>query len=75
VGAQQAEAAEKRPKTDPPLTAEQAVRRREEDGLHLARKRVLQQLQSNLNPRHRKLLEEELAALDSKLRQFKAPSA
>jgi hypothetical protein len=70
VEAQQAEAVEKHPRPNPPLTAEQALRRREQDGLRLARNRVLQQLQANLNPRHRKLLEEELAELDSKLRHF-----
>ncbi len=75
VEAQQAEAAEKRAKAAPPLTADQAMRHREQEGLRLARKRVLQQLQSNLNPRHRKLLEDELAELDLKLSRFEAPSA
>jgi len=75
VEAQQQEAAENVAKAGPPMTAEQAVRRREEQGLGLARNRVLQQLRSNLNPRHRKLLEEELAALDRKLSRFEVPPA
>lgn len=75
VEAQQAEAAEKRAKAAPPLTAEQAMRQREQEGLRLVRKRVLQQLQSKLNPRHRKLLEDELAELDSMLSRLEAPPA
>ena len=74
IEAQQAEAAEKQVKRGPPLTADQARKRREQEGLHLARKRVAQQLQSDLNPRHRKLLEDELAELDSKLNRFEVPS-
>lgn len=74
VEAQQAEAAEKQAKVGPVLTAEQAMQRREQESLRLARNRVLQQLQSNLNPRHRKLLEQELAELESMLNRFEAPA-
>ena len=49
------------------MTAEQAARRRQEEGLLLSRRRVVQQLESNPDARHRKLLEEMLAALDEKL--------
>ena len=49
------------------MTAEQAARRRQEEGLLLSRGRVLQQLASSPDVRHRKLLEEMLSALDEKL--------
>jgi septal ring factor EnvC (AmiA/AmiB activator) len=74
VEAQQADAAEKQTKSRPPLTVQQAKHQRELEGLRLARHRVLQQLQANLNPRYRKLLQEELADLDSKLLQLGAPA-
>jgi hypothetical protein len=74
VEAQQAEAADKQAKIRPPLTAQQAMHQREQEVLRLTRNRVLQQLQGNLNPRHRKLLEEELADLDAKLRRLDAPT-
>jgi hypothetical protein len=74
VEAQQAEVADKQAKIRPPLTAQQAMHQREQEVLRLTRNRVLQQLQGNLNPRHRKLLEEELADLDAKLRRLDAPT-
>lgn len=70
VEAQQAEASDKTPKSRPRLTAEAAARHRERENLRLSRQRVLQQLESSQNPRLRKLLEDELAALDEKLSRF-----
>ena len=49
------------------LTPQQAVQKQERDALELSRKRVLEQLQSVQNPRHRQMLESALAELDSRL--------
>ena len=67
VEAQQSEASEKRAESRPRLTAEAASRVRELETLRLSRQRVLQQLERTVNPRHRLLLESELADLDQKL--------
>jgi hypothetical protein len=71
VEAQQAEADEKSSKPKLKLTAEAAARQREQETLRLSRQRVLQQLEASQNPRHRKLLEQELADLDEKINRFK----
>jgi len=70
VEAQQAEAIEPTAQTRTRLTPEAAARARDRETLRLSRQRVLQQLERAQNPRHRKLLQDELAALDDKLRQF-----
>jgi hypothetical protein len=70
VEAQQAEAVSKTVPARPPLTAEQAARSREKENLRLARHTVLQQLETSSNPRHRRLLQDTLAALDEKLSQL-----
>ena len=49
------------------LTPEQAARKQQEETIHLSRRRILQQLQSAQNPRHRQMLESALADLDSRL--------
>jgi hypothetical protein len=49
------------------LTPDQIARQRQAEGLSLARKSVLQQLQSVQDPRHRQMLEHALADLDAKL--------
>jgi hypothetical protein len=67
VEAQQAEASEKSSPSQPRMSAEEAVRWREKESLRLARIRVLQQLDSSQNSRHRKLLQETLKDLDAKL--------
>jgi hypothetical protein len=67
VEAQQSEADEKPAHSRPRLTAEAAARLRERESLRLSRQRVLQQLERAANPRHRLLLESELADLDQKL--------
>jgi hypothetical protein len=67
VEAQQAEASDKSSKPRPPMSPEEAARWREKESLRLSRQRVLQQLDATQNPRHRKMLEDSLAALDEKL--------
>ena len=67
VEAQQAEAGEKSSQTGKKMSPEEAVRWREKENLRLARQRVIQQLETSQNPRHRKLMEETLAHLDKRL--------
>jgi hypothetical protein len=69
VEAQQEEASDKSAKHRPPMSVEEAARWREKESLRLSRQRVLQQLESSQNPRHRKLLEDALADLDEKLKK------
>jgi hypothetical protein len=49
------------------LTPQQAARKQQEDAINLSRRRILQQLQSVQNPRHRQMLESALSDLDSRL--------
>jgi hypothetical protein len=49
------------------LTPEQAARRRAREAFELSRRRVLQQLQSIQNPRHRQMLESALSDLNAQL--------
>jgi hypothetical protein len=49
------------------LTPEQALRKQRKEAIDLSRRRVLQQLQSVQNPRHRQMLESALSELDSQL--------
>jgi hypothetical protein len=67
VEAQQSEAFDKPAQSRSRLTPEDAVRARERETLRLSRQRVLQQLERTQNPRHRLLLQNELADLDQKL--------
>jgi len=68
VEAQQAEASERNQKPRAKLTLEEAARLRERESVRLARQRLLQQLESSRNPRHRVLLENALSDLDQKLK-------
>lgn len=52
------------------LTPQELIKRREQDELGLARKSVLHQLETAQNPRHRKMLQDALAELDTRLRQM-----
>jgi len=71
VEAQQAEAIEQSSKSRATrLSPEEAARIRVRDNLRLARRRVLQQLESSQDERHRKVLQESLAAVDEKLRSL-----
>lgn len=67
---QQAEAMQAPTPGKRPLNSEELARRRLADEIGLARKSVLHQLETAQNPRHRKLLEDALAALDERLRQM-----
>jgi len=49
------------------LTAEQTARKQTQEALELSRRRVLQQLQSVQNPRHRQMLESALSELNARL--------
>jgi hypothetical protein len=69
VEAQQAEASDKSEKRRPAMTPEAAARWREKENLRLCRQRVLQQLETIQNPRHRELLEKSLADLDEELKK------
>jgi hypothetical protein len=64
---QQAEASRSQAKPNRPLTSAQAAQFRERENLLLSRKRVLRQMETTVNPRHRELLQLELDALDRQL--------
>ena len=70
IEAQQAEASEKNAPSRARLTPEAAAQVRDREALRLTRQRVLQQLERAQNPRHRSLLQEELSALEERLKQF-----
>jgi hypothetical protein len=71
VEAQQAEAIEQSSKTHAaPLSPEERAQARRNENLRLARRRLLQQLESSQDERHRKLLQHGLTALDEKLRNI-----
>jgi hypothetical protein len=57
-------------KHGPSLTPEELARQHRIEGLMLSRKRVLQQLEGALNPRHRALLQAALTELDGQLAQL-----
>ena len=50
-----------------PLTPEQILAAQKRQGLELSRKRILQQLETVSNPRHRQVLEAALKDLDEQL--------
>jgi hypothetical protein len=72
VEAQQADAGEKSAASRTRLTAEEAVRQRNKEGLLLARKRVLAQMEASKNPRHREMMETSLNELDRQLSQLES---
>jgi ADP-ribose pyrophosphatase YjhB (NUDIX family) len=49
------------------LTAQQAAVKQRKEALNLSRRRVLQQLQTVQNPRHRQMLEAAISDLDAQL--------
>jgi hypothetical protein len=67
VEAQQADAAEKPGVRPPPMTAKEAARHREVEGLRLSRSRIMQELSTQQEPRHRQMLEQALADLERKI--------
>ena len=64
---EQQAAASVRPELRQPLTAEQRAIRQQLETLQLSRKRIVHQLEAAQNPRHRQVLENALADLDSRL--------
>jgi hypothetical protein len=71
IASQQEEAGKKSSVPRPRRTAEASARQREQETLRLSRQRVVQQLATSQNPRHRSLLEQELADLEEKIGRFK----
>jgi hypothetical protein len=67
VEAQQEEAGEKPGIRPPPMTPEEAARHRQVEGLRLSRTRIMQDLSTQQDPRHRKMLEQALADLERKI--------
>jgi hypothetical protein len=66
VEEQQAAASTKR-ESKQRLTTQQVANKQQEEAIHLSRRRVLQQLESAQNPRHRQMLESALSELDARL--------
>jgi hypothetical protein len=71
VEAQQEEAADSKKEPRPRLTADQASRVRQLEGVQLSRKRVLQQLETTRDPRRRNMLSAALAELDEQITSLK----
>ena len=72
VEAQQAEAAESRTTPKRRLSFEQANQLHQIDGLQLSRRRVLHQLETVQNPRHREMLKQALADLDLQIKALES---
>lgn len=72
VEAQQADAAEGRSEPKPRLTSLEVDRFHRLQGLQLSRQRVLQQLESAQNPRHRDMLQQALAELDRRIQALES---
>ena len=70
VEAQQAEVLDASGPVRSRLTPEEAARARQQETLRLSRQRVLQQMERVTDPRHRRILQHELSALEDKLGQF-----
>ena len=70
VEQQQEEMSERRKTVRPPISPDEQQRNRKREGLLLSRKRLTQQLQAAENPRHRRILEQAIAELDSQLSSF-----
>ena len=70
VEQQQEEMSERRKTVRPPISPDEQQRNRKREGLLLSRKRLTQQLQAAGNPRHRRILEDAIAEMDSQLSSF-----
>lgn len=75
VESQQADASAKPAKSGKPVSAEEARRLRELENLRLSRQRVVQQLETSQNSRHRTLLQNALTELEMKLQEISNPIA
>jgi hypothetical protein len=71
VEQQQEEMSEQRETFRAPISPDEQQRNRKRDGLLLSRGLLAQQLQAATNPRHRQMLEQAIAELDSQLSSFK----
>jgi hypothetical protein len=71
VEQQQEEMSEQRKTSRAPISPGEQQRNRKREGLLLSRERLTQQLQAATNPRHRQVLEQAIAELDSRLSSFK----
>jgi hypothetical protein len=67
VEEQQSEAVSPADKSRRQLTPDELAKRREQEGIFLTRKRILQQMETVQHPQHRKMLEMALSELDAKL--------
>jgi uncharacterized protein involved in exopolysaccharide biosynthesis len=67
VEQQQEERAEQRTTSRAPISPDQQQLNRKVEGLRLSLERLNQQLQAAANPRHRQMLEQSIAELDSQL--------
>jgi hypothetical protein len=67
VEQQQEERSAQRETVRAPLSPDEQQRNRKREGLLLSRGRLLQQLQTAGNPRHRQMLEHSVAELDRQL--------
>ena len=67
VEQQQEERAAQQNNVHAPVSPELQQRNRKRDGLLLSRQRLIQQLQTACNPRHRQMLEQSMAELDRQL--------
>jgi len=67
VELQQSDLSEKESKPSIRLTPDEIARQREREGLALSRSRILQQLETAKNPRHREMLQQALDDLDNRL--------
>jgi predicted component of type VI protein secretion system len=70
VEQQQEEMSERRKIVQAPLSPDEQQRNRKREGLLLSRQRLAQQVQGACNPRHRQMLEQSIAELDSQLSSF-----
>jgi hypothetical protein len=70
VEQQQEEMSEQRKTLRPPISPDEQQRNRKREGLLLCRKRLTQQLQAAGNSRHRQMLEQAIAELDTQLSSF-----
>ncbi len=71
VEQQQAEMSEQRRTVRAPISPDEQQRNRKLEGLLLSRERLTQQLLAATNPRHRQMLEQAIAELDSQLSSSK----
>jgi len=70
VEQQQEEMSEQRKTVRPPISPDEQQRNRKREGLLLSRKRLTQQLHAAGNSRHRQMLEQAIAELNTQLSSF-----